>query len=92
VNGSVVYEGTIHADGVYSFSSHNGPLTITVPQGTNAQVNVSTFSGNFSAGFPVSFRQVHGDKSFKFELGTGGARIELNSFNGTIRLVRPGER
>ena len=92
VNGEVVYDGRIYSDGSYSFSSHNGALSISVPANTNADVSVSTFNGSFSAGFPVSFRQARGDKSFQFVLGSGGARLELQSFNGPIRLRRPGER
>ena len=29
-------------------------------------------------------------KRFDFTLGSGGAAIDLESFQGTIRLVRPG--
>lgn len=92
VNGEVQYDGRIYSDGRYSFNSHNGALSISVPANTNADVSVSTFNGSFSAGFPVSFRQARGDKSFQFVLGSGGARLELQSFNGPIRLRRPGER
>ncbi len=92
VNGKVTYDGPLHSDGSYSFSSHNGELSIAVPAGTGADVSVSTFSGNFSASFPVSFRQVRGEQSFRFVVGSGGARLELESFNGPIRLRRPGER
>jgi DUF4097 and DUF4098 domain-containing protein YvlB len=92
VNGSVVYDGTIHRDGRYSLKSHNGPIVLSVPPGTGADVSVSTFNGSFSASFPITFTEARQGKSFRFALGPGGAHIELQSFNGPIRLRRPGER
>jgi DUF4097 and DUF4098 domain-containing protein YvlB len=92
VNGSVEYDGAIHRDGVYKLGSHNGGVTITIPPGTGADVRVSTFTGSFSAGFPVTFSEARRGKTFSFVLGSGGAQIELQSFNGSIRLRRPGER
>lgn len=91
VNGEIVYDGTLHRDGIYRFSSHNGRLNIAVPAGTNADLKVSTFNGSFSATFPVAFDEARRGKSFSFVLGSGGAQIELQSFNGPIRLRRPGE-
>jgi hypothetical protein len=92
VNGSIVYDGTIRPDGHYVFSSHNGPVTVTVPAGAGADVSVSTFNGSFSASFPITFTEAQQGKSYRFVLGSGGAHIQLDSFNGSIRLRRPGER
>jgi hypothetical protein len=92
VNGSIVYEGTIHRDGNYVFNSHNGPVTVTVPEGASASVTVSTFNGGFSASFPIAFTGGRQGKTFSFVIGSGDAHLELQSFNGQIRLRRPGER
>lgn len=89
VNGPVHYRGTIHADGSYSLSTHNGEIDLAVPEGTDASVDVSTFNGQLEAGFPISITEAQRGKQFRFTLGSGGARIELQSFNGTIRLQRP---
>jgi DUF4097 and DUF4098 domain-containing protein YvlB len=92
VNGTVLYEGTIYRDGRYTLNSHNGGITVAVPPGTNAHVSVSTFNGSFSATFPVTVTEARQSKTFSFVLGSGGAHLELHSFNGPIRLRRPGER
>jgi DUF4097 and DUF4098 domain-containing protein YvlB len=92
VNGGIDYDGTIHRDGVYRFTSHNGSVTVTIPEGAGAEVTVSTFNGSFSAAFPVTFQEARQGKEFRFVLGAGGAQIELQSFNGPIRLRRPGQR
>ncbi len=89
VNGEVTYDGTIRDDGYYAFSAHNGGVTVTVPPGANATVSVSTFSGGFHADFPITLTETRGGgKRFSFVLGDGSARLDLDSFGGTIRLRR----
>ncbi len=89
VNGDVLYDGPIRSGGRYRLVTHNGDVTITVPAGTDARVSVSTFQGDFESDFPVTLTERRG-KRFDFTLGNGGAAIDLESFQGTIRLVRPG--
>jgi DUF4097 and DUF4098 domain-containing protein YvlB len=89
VNGDINYDGTIRTNGRYRLTTHNGEVTIVIPEGTGAQVSVSTFQGDFESAFPVTLTERHG-KRFDFTIGNGSARIELESFGGTIRLVRPG--
>jgi hypothetical protein len=89
VNGDVAYDGTIRPSGRYRFATHNGDVTVTVAEGTSALVSVSTFQGDFESSFPVTLTERHG-KRFEFTLGGGSARVDLESFAGTIRLVRPG--
>ena len=90
VNGDISYSGPIRSNGRYTLSTHNGDLTLTVPQGTSAGVTVSTFSGDFESEFPVPLQGTRKGKGFNFTLGSGSAQVTLESFQGTIRLVRPG--
>ena len=91
VNGDVAYDGPIHDGGRYALSSHNGDITIGVAPTANAAVAVSTFGGEFESDFPVTLTEGRKGKRFNFTLGKGGgAQIELESFQGTIRLARPG--
>jgi DUF4097 and DUF4098 domain-containing protein YvlB len=90
VNGDISYSGPIRSGGRYAFSTHNGDLSLTVPEGTSASVAVSTFSGEFESEFPVPLRGTRQGKGFNFTLGSGSAQVTLESFQGTIRLVRPG--
>ena len=90
VNGDVAYDGPIHDGGRYALSSHNGDITIAVAPTANAAVAVSTFGGEFESDFPVTMTEGRKGKRFSFTLGKGGAQIELESFQGTIRLARPG--
>ena len=91
VNGEVSYEGSIRSDGWYRFSTHNGPIDLTIPEGTGATFTASTFNGTLQTGFPVTLSEAKEGKEFSFTLGSGGARIELESFNGTMSIRRPGQ-
>jgi DUF4097 and DUF4098 domain-containing protein YvlB len=90
VNGDIRYSGPIRNGGRYSLSTHNGDISLTVAEGTSASVAVSTFSGEFESEFPVPLRGTRQGKGFNFTLGSGSAQVTLESFQGTIELVRPG--
>lgn len=92
VNGSLEYQGPIRSGGRYLLSTHNGDITLGIAEGTSAAVSVSTFNGEFESEFPVTITQTRKGKRFNFTLGSGGAQVTLESFQGTISLVRPGGR
>ena len=88
VDGDVTYAGPFAANGSYSFKTHDGDLTIR-PTGTlNATVSVSTWSGDFESAVPVTISGSQDGKHFSFTLGTGSAHIDLEAFDGQIRLER----
>ncbi|HSD31105.1 MAG TPA: DUF4097 family beta strand repeat-containing protein [Gemmatimonadales bacterium] len=92
VDGSIEYDGTITDGGRYRLTSHDGDVSVSMPERANASISVATFSGSFDSYLAVTLGP--GQKSkhrFTFTLGSGGARVELESFDGSIRLVRPGQ-
>ena len=91
VSGEVSYEGRIQDGGSYRFSTHSGAVSVGVPAGANATVSVATYSGEFSSAFPVRLNQTRRGKQFSFTIGNGSAQLELESFQGEIRLHRPGD-
>ncbi len=87
VNGSVRYEGTIEDSGRYRFNTHSGDVTLSVAGSINAAVSVSTFSGHFDAGFPITLTGTTTQgRTFSFTVGDGSARVDLESFSGNIRI------
>lgn len=90
INGDVTYDGTIKDAGHYSFSTNNGDVDVSIPQGANVAVTASTFNGDFDACFPVTLTGSHKHR-FSFTLGTGSAKLEMESFGGDLKLCRPGE-
>jgi DUF4097 and DUF4098 domain-containing protein YvlB len=89
VNGDIEYRGTIRDNGRYRLSNHNGDVTVAVPAGANASVTVSTFNGDFDSDFPVTLAGGRQGKRFTFTIGSGSATLDLESFQGSIRLERP---
>ncbi len=91
-SGGVSYRGTIDPQGRYELVSHSGDVDITIPQGSGAQLTVSTWSGAVESDFPITLRPgEHGigsavAKRFTFEIGNAAARISLESFSGDINI------
>ncbi len=91
INGDVEYDGTITDGGTYSLSSHNGDITVSVPEGANVTLSVATANGDIDASFPLPFRGTREKHRYTFKLGSGSARMEAESFQGDINLRRPSE-
>ncbi|HEX7051488.1 MAG TPA: DUF4097 family beta strand repeat-containing protein [Longimicrobiales bacterium] len=90
VNGDVSYTGTILERGRYRLSTHNGDVAITLPEGVDATLSVATFNGEVESAVPLPLSSLRRGERFHATLGKGGAEIELESFNGTIHIQRPG--
>ena len=92
VNGDIDYDGTLKDNGRYSFVTHDGDVSIAVPEKANLTVGVSTYDGEFESSFEIKLQSISAKKRFTFQLGTGSGRLEIESFNGDIQLRRPGEK
>lgn len=92
VNGDVTFNGTMRDAGSYRLTTHGGDIRLGLGGVTNATIFVRTFQGDFRADFPIQLPDGQsareGSKRFNFTLGTGSARIELQTFNGDITLAR----
>lgn len=91
VNGLVTYDGTVQDGGRYHIATHNGRITMGLPERANATVNIETSSGRIESAFPVQISSLR-DRRTSFTMGSGSARVELETFNGTVYLVRPAGR
>jgi hypothetical protein len=90
VNGPVTFEGLISDVGYYRFATHNGCIDVAMPEHSNATLSLSTFSGGIDSSFPVTLKKIK-SRQFQTTLGSGLARFDLESFQGTIFLRRPNE-
>ena len=95
VNGRVSYDGTIRDRGRYRFATHNGSIVVSIPERANATVAAVSYEGTFSSRFalPASATTASNGPRHRanFALGTGSARVEAESFQGSIILARPGD-
>ena len=92
VNGEVVYDGRILDGGNYRFATHNGDIALGLAENANATVGVATFSGDFESAFKIQPVRAQKGHRFTFALGNGSAKIDLESFQGSIELLKPGGR
>lgn len=90
VDGNISFSGPIRAGGRYRLSSHDGDVSVTTPP-INAEVSVSTFSGEFESDYPVTLKGTARGR-MSFTLGSGGARLELESFDGVVSLRKSSNR
>jgi DUF4097 and DUF4098 domain-containing protein YvlB len=100
VNGDVTYDGSVRDGGAYRFATHNGDVELRVPDQINATIFVRTYRGDFESHFDVKVpesataaqddrrRRERRNRRFNFTLGSGAARIELESFGGDINLFK----
>lgn len=101
VNGDVLYDGSVRDGGSYRFATHNGDVELRVPDQINATVFVRTYRGDFDSHFDVKVpettaadntddrrRRERRNRRFNFTLGSGAARVDLESFGGDISLLK----
>lgn len=92
VNGDIAYDGEVRDDGRYRLTTHNGDISIGIPEGANATVTVATYNGEIDSALAVTVAELRRGGPSSLTVGRGTARVELESFNGTIRLRRPAGR
>src|SRR5919109_851735 len=75
--------------GDLSVETVNGDISLVQIESANAEA--STVNGDVNACFPVQLTPGRTKHRFTFTVGSGSARVELESFDGDIRLCRPGQ-
>jgi DUF4097 and DUF4098 domain-containing protein YvlB len=91
VNGNIIYEGKLVDGGRYSFGTHNGDLSLGVPENANATFTIRTYQGTFSTDLPlagVTRADIQRGKRAVTTLGNGSADVSLETFGGSIRIRR----
>ena len=91
VNGDILYEGSVAPNGRYRFATHNGDVTLGVPDNASATLSVRTYNGEFSNNLGLKIiGEVQRGRRQTYVMGSGAAEVELESFGGTIRVRRAG--
>lgn len=91
VNGSIdASMGSADWTGPLEFHTVNGGITLRVPEGTGADIEVETVNGDLETDFPLTIegRLRWGPKRLRGRIGGGGQPLELHTVNGSIRLLR----
>jgi hypothetical protein len=99
VGGTLRFDGEIQDGGSYNFGTHGGQIWLYLPDGMNASVDAVSLAGSLNIDYPGAPTEPTGrgrgipglnEKEISFEVGTGSARIEVETFGGTIHILRRG--
>lgn len=91
VNGDVkVQMGRIAGTGEMEFSTVNGGIDVTIPDGVGLDVSASTTNGDISTDFPLTVRGRFGPRHLSGTIGGGGRSLSLTTVNGSIALHKGG--
>ena len=93
INGHVLYEGTVADRGRYRFTTHNGNITVTLPEASSVTFAVRSYSGSFASQYEVKgppAEEMRKGRRLIYTLGNGSAEMEMETFGGNIRVRRPG--
>jgi DUF4097 and DUF4098 domain-containing protein YvlB len=98
VGGTLRFEGDIQDGGMYTFGTHGGGVWLHLPSQMNARVDAVSLAGDMEVDYPGAPSEPTkgeglpglNEKELSFEVGTGSARIEVETFGGTIHILRQG--
>jgi DUF4097 and DUF4098 domain-containing protein YvlB len=88
--GRISYEGTLVNGGTYYFGAHGGSVTMVVPEGTGASINLATVYGSIVTNLNGQVERLKGGERHQLTVGDGGAIVEIETFAGRIALMRKG--
>ncbi|MBA3885849.1 MAG: hypothetical protein H0X67_08960 [Acidobacteria bacterium] len=88
ISGGITFSGEFAADGSYRFMSHSGGITIVTPS-LDATLTVRGYSGGFVSAFPgEQVGTPRRGQAATHVIGTGQARVTLETFSGSVRIRR----
>jgi hypothetical protein len=87
VDGDILFAGGITPQGLYSFATHDGDVTLWLPPNAGARVSVATYDGDVTSDFPIALPEDFQGHRARFTLGTGDAQIEIEAFDGDIEIL-----
>jgi hypothetical protein len=91
VSGDIHVEAAFGKRGSFDFQTVSGDIVLLVPSGINARFDIETFSGDIENELgpePVKKDSILPSKELSFSTGSGGARIALQSFSGSIHIQK----
>jgi DUF4097 and DUF4098 domain-containing protein YvlB len=91
VSGDVRFDGTLRPDGTYSLLTHSGDVIVAIPENASILIQTAVANGDVSASFDLPASERSSRRRQQFRLGSASATLELETFSGDIRLVRPSE-
>lgn len=88
VNGSIrVKMGSVRADDL-RYKTVNGSITVEVPGDFAGRLSLRTVNGSLQSDFPITVQGRFNPRRIDAQIGEGGGRLEVETVNGGVRLIR----
>jgi hypothetical protein len=89
VNGDIdVTMSSAPGNEAMKFRSVNGSVTLRMPESLNADLRMGTMHGSISSDYPVQLSGRFGPRRAEGTIGRGGRRIEIETVNGSVSLIK----
>jgi DUF4097 and DUF4098 domain-containing protein YvlB len=89
VNGGITARmGRADWTGELDFHTVNGSITVYLPEGVNTEIEAQTVNGDIESDWPVMVQGRFGPRRVRGTIGNGGRSLDLQTVNGSIRLLK----
>ena len=93
VNGNIDYGGTISDNGRYTFVTHNGRIRLGIQQNPNATFYVRSYGGSVTQNLNLKPQgETRSGRRNTYVGGNGSAQVEIESFQGSVRIFAAGQQ
>jgi hypothetical protein len=91
-SGEITFDGALHPGGRYTFETHSGPITVTLPKDAAFDFECETFSGGIQSDFKASVEMTsktrHRERDIRGTVNGGGPELTITTFSGPITLKK----
>lgn len=90
VDGDIWFDGVLDPRGSYTLTTHDGDITVQIPEDSDAQVRLARHDGEILTDFPMTVQRWPAGRRMEFDLGSGGADLQIEAFDGDIEIRHRG--
>jgi DUF4097 and DUF4098 domain-containing protein YvlB len=94
VDGDITFGGTFQSNGRYRFTTHDGDVLLFLPENTSATFVVRRNDPSEKLDSTLPLKAAAGGqrgRRMTYTLGGGSAQVEIESFEGDVRIRKTGE-
>lgn len=89
VSGTIAIRGELDPDGRVEIESMSGDVALQIGADASVDLHAETFSGRIRSDFGTVKSEDHGPgRSLDTKIGSGGARVRIETFSGGIAITR----
>jgi hypothetical protein len=86
VSGPLRLYGNPAPNSFWDLRTTSGPVEVGIPAGANFHLLAEAMNGEVSTNVPIMIEE-QGKRSLRAQVGSGGARVEIHTVSGGIRLI-----